>query len=187
MKIKEPRAIVAANLRGLRVRHGLSQEQLADALAAAGVLDWTQATIADIELGQRHLRADEALALALFFRVGLEQILAPQRGRVRLGSSLVADQETLTAFLRERGVRRIASRVLPQGRGVEAYSGLRLHAPVTTRLERELQDWEAAGGDPSELRAQRDRLWRGALSSQQYAAWKRHAKARLDARAANPS
>lgn len=186
-RTKEPRSVIAENLRRLRERHGLSQEQLADALRASEVLDWTQATIADLELGQRHLRADEALALALFFRIGPEMLLAPQRGQVTLGTTLAVDLDTLLSFLRTRKPKSVAMKVLPRGRGVEAYSRARQHAPMTPRLEGELEEWRAAGGNPAELRRKRDRLWSGSISPQQFAAWKRHASARLRAGASHRS
>lgn len=89
-------------MRVLRERHGLSQERLAEGLRAAGVLDWTQATVADLKLGQRHLRAEELIAIALFFRVGPELLIAPQRGRVALGPNLEVDLDFLSEFLRAR-------------------------------------------------------------------------------------
>jgi transcriptional regulator with XRE-family HTH domain len=176
------RAVVAANLRRLRQHHGLSQGRLADALRDAEALDWTQATVADVELGQRHLRLEELLALGAFFRVGPEALLAPRRGTVRLSEGISADADAITGYLTAgRGLRRAAYVLLPEGRGIERFTGARIHAPITRETQKEEAEWRALGGDVAELRAQRDLLWRGKTTPQRYAAWRRHKADRLRA------
>lgn len=179
-KAWESRAVLAANLRELRERHGLSQERLADALREASALAWTQATVADVELGERHLRVEELLALALFFRVGPEALLAPQRGQVRLGVGIQADRDALTHYLSaRRGLKQATYALLPKGRGIEGFSGLRAHAPITRKALQEEEKWKDLGGDVIDLRRHRDLLYRGKITPQQYAAWRRHAADRL--------
>jgi transcriptional regulator with XRE-family HTH domain len=175
----DPRRVIGENLRRLRGMHGLSQDALSGALQATGVLTWTQSTVADLELEHRSLRAEEAIALSLFFGVGPEQILAPQRGRVGLGPELSVDLDSLARFLAAKSAGRAARAVLPTERSVDAFSGLRRHAALTPKVLRELQEWKSVGGEPQEIIRQRDRLARGEIEPHQYAAWKRHAKARL--------
>jgi transcriptional regulator with XRE-family HTH domain len=174
------RGVVGTNLRRLRQRHGLSQGRLADALRDTEALDWTQATVADVELGQRHLRLEELLALGSFFRVGPEALLAPRRGRVRLTEGISGDADAITGYLTAgRGLRRAAYVLLPNGRGIERFTGARIHAPITQGTLEDEVEWRALGGDVAELRAQRDLLWRGKLTPQRYAAWRRHRADRL--------
>lgn len=178
----DPRQVVAANLRRLRELHGLSQGRLAEALRDASVLEWTQATVADVELGQRHLRIEELLALGLFFRVGPEALLAPERGHVRLSEGIRGDGDSITNYLTaRRGLKRATYPLLPDGRGIERFSGVRMHAPITPGALKDEAEWKALGGNVGELRHQRDLLWRGKLTPPQYAAWRRHRADRLRA------
>jgi transcriptional regulator with XRE-family HTH domain len=76
----DPRTVIGENVRRLRGVHGLSQDALAGALQATGVLTWTQSTVADLELEHRSLRAEEAIALSLFFGVGPSRSSPPNGG-----------------------------------------------------------------------------------------------------------
>ena len=53
---------IGSNIRGLRERAGLTQEQVAARLQTSGC-DITRSAIAKIEVGQRHLYPDEIVLL----------------------------------------------------------------------------------------------------------------------------
>jgi hypothetical protein len=122
--------------------------------------------------------------LAAFFRVRLEDLLTPRRGPVILGSLTAAQEadrdsvevtrEALRGFLEEDDPTKGSRKVLSIGRTV-ADREIRRGAPVTRETREEDREWERLGGDRRQLQQQRNRLWRGEIKRQQYAAWKRHA------------
>ena len=62
------------NLRDIRIRQGLTQEEVSARLQIRGC-DVTRSALAKIEAGQRHLYPQELKALREIFRVTYEEIL----------------------------------------------------------------------------------------------------------------
>ena len=62
------------NLRDIRIRQGLTQEEVSTRLQIRGC-DVTRSALAKIEAGQRHLSPLELRALREIFRVTYEEIL----------------------------------------------------------------------------------------------------------------
>ena len=65
---------VGINLRSLRERAGLTQEQLSAQLQVRGC-DITRSALAKIEVGQRHLYPDEIIMLRQVLNVSFDEIL----------------------------------------------------------------------------------------------------------------
>lgn len=65
---------IGANIRRLRERAGLTQEQVAAQLQVRGC-DLTRSALAKIEVGQRHLYPDEIILLKEILKVSFEEIL----------------------------------------------------------------------------------------------------------------
>lgn len=63
-----------ANLRRIRDRRGLTQEQLAAMMQVRGV-DLTRSALAKVEVGQRHVYLDELLALQKALDVPFTELL----------------------------------------------------------------------------------------------------------------
>ena len=61
------------NIRALRMKKGLSQEQLAAQLQVRGC-DVTRSALAKIEVGQRHIYPDELRALRGIMGVAFEEL-----------------------------------------------------------------------------------------------------------------
>jgi transcriptional regulator with XRE-family HTH domain len=153
----------------LRDAGGLTQEDLAEAVVAANLLNWSQTTVAEVELGQRHVHLDEALALAAFFGVTLERLLEAQGGPIPLGHFDRTSPSGVRALL---GLAGDASDVLPADRRAAAFAPGGSGSPVTPRLARELEDFAERGGDPKRLIELRRLVAEGAISQKQYAALK---------------
>lgn len=68
-------AAFAEWLRTARIKGGLSQKKIADAMRAQGFDVFLQTTIAKIEAGDRPIRLDEAAALASLFGTTLDVAL----------------------------------------------------------------------------------------------------------------
>lgn len=64
---------VGQNIRALREKAGLTQEQLSARLQVCGC-DITRSALAKIEVGQRHLYPDEIRALKEILRVSFDAI-----------------------------------------------------------------------------------------------------------------
>lgn len=64
---------IANNIRALRERAGLTQEQVAAQLQVRGC-DITRSALAKIEVGQRHLYPDEVLLLKEILHTSFEEI-----------------------------------------------------------------------------------------------------------------
>ena len=65
---------VGTNIRNLRIKNNLTQEQLSAKLQVAGC-DITRSALAKIEVGQRHIYVDELKALKEILNVSYESIL----------------------------------------------------------------------------------------------------------------
>ncbi len=64
---------IGKNIKRLREREGLTQEELAAKLQVSGC-DITRSSVAKIEVGQRHLYPDEILLIKDILRVRYEEI-----------------------------------------------------------------------------------------------------------------
>lgn len=64
---------IGSNIRSLREKCGLTQEQVAAKLQVQGC-DITRSSIAKIEVGQRHIYPDEIILLKEIFNVKYEDI-----------------------------------------------------------------------------------------------------------------
>lgn len=65
---------VGENIRKARLQRGLSQEQLAAKLQISGC-DITRSALAKMEVGQRHIYADELKALKQILKKNYEDLL----------------------------------------------------------------------------------------------------------------
>lgn len=70
---KEIEKIIGGNIKALREKKGLTQEQLAAKLQVNGC-DITRSSVAKIECGQRHLYTDEIIILKEILSVEYEDI-----------------------------------------------------------------------------------------------------------------
>lgn len=64
---------IGKNIRALRERVGMTQEQLAAKLQTNGC-DITRSAVAKIEVGQRHLYPDEIILIKEILKVSFEEI-----------------------------------------------------------------------------------------------------------------
>jgi len=71
---------VGANIKRLREKAKLTQEQLSEKLARHG-LDITRSALAKIETGQRHLYPDEIILLRKLLKTSYEEIFRTDRKR----------------------------------------------------------------------------------------------------------
>lgn len=100
---------IGQRLRELRLEHGLRQDQVATAARQVG-LDWTQASVAAIERGDRELSLGEwfLLPTVIGFAGGVTgpwpklAELLPDAGRVALSAETTADVDVLRAELAGR-------------------------------------------------------------------------------------
>ena len=65
---------IGQNIRSLREKAGLTQEQLATKLQLEGC-DITRSAVAKIEVGQRHLYPDEIILIKQILNVSFDEIL----------------------------------------------------------------------------------------------------------------
>jgi len=65
---------IGQNIRSLREKAGLTQEQLATKLQLEGC-DITRSAVAKIEVGQRHLYPDEIVLIKQILNVSFDEIL----------------------------------------------------------------------------------------------------------------
>lgn len=72
-----PEASAGYAVRMLRTARGMSQQQVADAMAEHGHRGWRQTTVAKTEAAQRPLRVNELVSLAAILDVRLEKLVAP--------------------------------------------------------------------------------------------------------------
>lgn len=175
-------AALVDSLRVRRGQRGESQEDVAAAAREVG-LDWTRATVANIEAGKRHLSPGEFVALPLVYGERLVDLL-PQEPTT-LGGTLVAKPEDVEALLcKGRGVRlrlaeraRVPTGVHAQGEA-ERHAAKRLGleparvARVAVRLwghgltqerDRRLADEYDEADTPTQRRSQRGHVTRGLL------------------------
>ena len=73
---KEYDRIIGANLRSLREKAGLTQEQVSVKMQVGGC-DITRSAVAKIEVGQRHLYPDEILLLKDILETEYDEIFSP--------------------------------------------------------------------------------------------------------------
>ncbi len=66
---------IGNNIRNIRERLGMTQEALATQLQLRGC-DITRSAVAKIEVGQRHLYADEIMLIKSIFGVSYDEILS---------------------------------------------------------------------------------------------------------------
>ncbi len=64
---------IGENIRGLRIKAGLTQEALAAKLQLEGC-DITRSALAKIEVGQRHLYPDEIILLSSILKASYDSI-----------------------------------------------------------------------------------------------------------------
>lgn len=65
---------IGSNIRMLREKSGMTQEQLSAKMQVSGC-DITRSALAKIEVGQRHLYPDEIIALKKILNVSFDDIL----------------------------------------------------------------------------------------------------------------
>ena len=65
---------IGSNIRMLREKSGMTQEQLSAKMQVSGC-DITRSALAKIEVGQRHLYPDEIIALKKILNVSFDEIL----------------------------------------------------------------------------------------------------------------
>ena len=65
---------VGANIRKIRIKNKLTQEQLSAKMQVKGC-DITRSALAKIEVGQRHIYADEIKALKEILKISYDEIL----------------------------------------------------------------------------------------------------------------
>ncbi len=83
----------AANVRARRELRGLSQTDLAQAVADLGHRSFRQQTIAEIEAGNRAVKLDEALALSRALGISLDSLTRPAGLTRQAGELLDATRE----------------------------------------------------------------------------------------------
>jgi transcriptional regulator with XRE-family HTH domain len=69
--------IVAQNIKAARSRIGLSQRDAVSRMQALGFTAWHPPTLGNVERGERGLRIEELLGLALAFDTTMERLLTP--------------------------------------------------------------------------------------------------------------
>ncbi|HVL89751.1 MAG TPA: hypothetical protein VM841_05895 [Actinomycetota bacterium] len=115
--------MTARRLRDLRQLAGpdetvLTQESLAEHMNALG-FKWSRVTVVDIERDARRLSVAELFGLALLFRVGIGELVAPGRDQRLLVADEVGplDARAVAELVSGRGGARwaVAARVLPEG------------------------------------------------------------------------
>jgi transcriptional regulator with XRE-family HTH domain len=75
--MQDPETYAGGALRTWRTARGMSQQQVADALARRGCDSWRQTTVARTEAARRPLRLNELIALAAVLEVGVDKLLEP--------------------------------------------------------------------------------------------------------------
>ena len=75
--------IIGQNIRTLREQRGMTQEMLAAKLQVAGC-DITRSAVAKIEVGQRHIYADELILIKHILKVSYDTLLSLPPDTLRL-------------------------------------------------------------------------------------------------------
>jgi len=92
-------AIVAANLKRLRVDSGTTQASLAGMMERFG-FSWTRVTVAEVEGCKRKVSLDELAATAALYGVPLVQLLLPRPSqRLRFPGGRTVDPQVLVAMV----------------------------------------------------------------------------------------
>lgn len=71
-------AVVAANMRALRIEAGWTQAAVAEAMTRVG-FDWKRITVAEVEAGGRRLQLEELFAVAGLYGMPVVELLVPHR------------------------------------------------------------------------------------------------------------
>lgn len=87
-----PDAVFGDHLRRMRAEAGLTQQQLSDKMAEAGIPMW-QSTVAKIEAGQRQVSIGEAVRFAAALGIGLSELIDGQMGDLLSGQLRIASLE----------------------------------------------------------------------------------------------
>ncbi len=96
----EPERILAAQVRAIREKLGMTQAEVASEMTARG-LGMRQSTIAKIEAGQRPVRVNEAAMLAGILHTSVAELLADpaRKGRLdALAAARATERELLGQF-----------------------------------------------------------------------------------------
>ena len=105
-------AALAQALQVRRAQQHRTQEQIAREARAMG-LDWTRATVANIETGRRHLTPGEFVALPLVYDATLSDLM-PDGGPFVMGGQLELEARDVQALL--RGTKGVRARLAKQAR-----------------------------------------------------------------------
>ncbi|RAY13610.1 hypothetical protein DPM19_18195 [Actinomadura craniellae] len=143
-------------LRGMRTARGLSQEDVAQMMTAAG-FSWRQTTVAKTEAGARPVRLNEAVALAYFFGLTVDDMLGntPGSEHVSKAESAYRITQSLTAHAELRAVeakRRAERAAQEHEESVELLRDLERRREAARHAFREACDLEAAEEEAAELR-----------------------------------
>ncbi|BDT96991.1 helix-turn-helix domain-containing protein [Nocardia sputorum] len=95
---------VGKRLEVLRIRLGLSQEQMSERLRAAGV-NWSQGTLSRVETGQRAMRFTEALEVAAALNIDATELAPDGGGFVYLARKVRRELAEHEAAIREAETR----------------------------------------------------------------------------------
>jgi transcriptional regulator with XRE-family HTH domain len=78
--------VIVRNIKSLRARRGLDQDDVVKAMREMGFANWHRQTMSKIELGQRRITLEELLGLVLAFDTSWGSLLFPAAGELRLVS-----------------------------------------------------------------------------------------------------
>jgi len=78
--------VIVSNIKSLRARRGLDQDDVVKAMRELGFTNWHRQTMSKIELGQRRVTLEELLGLVLVFKASWGSLLFPAAGEMRIVS-----------------------------------------------------------------------------------------------------
>jgi transcriptional regulator with XRE-family HTH domain len=149
--------VLRTNLLRLRKERGQRQDDLAEAVREVG-LEWTQATVAAIETGNRKLSLEEVFLLAVVLRIPLADLLVTEDKAIDFSGVRLSSTDAARVAKGELvfiGSTQAAARVLAE----RSQTGLAKHAEMARRYgvpDREI--WKAgiaSLGDPEGKAARR--------------------------------
>ena len=76
--------VIMRNIRTQRVRKGLDQGAVVEAMRKLGFTNWHRQTMSKIELGQRRVTLEELLGLVVVFKASWGSLLFPAAGEMRI-------------------------------------------------------------------------------------------------------
>ncbi len=101
------REVLAAGLKGVRMGHGLRQEDAAARIRAHGLTSWIRGTVAQAEVGARRLTFEEVLLLSSAYEVTPAALIAgADEDLVELAPRALVPVATLRALVAGRTVPR---------------------------------------------------------------------------------